>query len=328
MVEKASRIRKKKRHKEGRSKPVAPGTGNRQAISFKTFDYRSAMIDKPDLQPGAHENLYRAIVEDQTEFITRILPDGTILFVNEAYCRCFGKRQKDLIGRTMWSLIPKEDRSKLKSHFAALSSKRPVGVHENRVIGSNKQIRWQQWTNRAVLDEKGKVIGIQSVGRDITERKIADQELRKREEQLEIKTKSLEEVNTALKVLLRSRDEETKELENKFLSNINSLVLPYLEKLKGSGLNGEQESYLEILESNLENIISPFSMKLSSKFLKLTPTEIQVADMIRRGKRTKDIADFLGLAPCTIDSHRKSMRRKLGIENRKANLRTYLSSLK
>jgi PAS domain S-box-containing protein len=276
----------------------------------------------------ANEALYKAIVEDQTEFITRILLDGTIIFVNEAYCRCFGKKQSELLGQTIWSLIPEEDHEELKKHFAELTPENPVGTHENRAIGANGMIQWQQWTNRAVLNDKAKVIGIQSVGRDVTERKAAYEELRKREEQLEIKTKNLEEVNTALKVLLRNRGEENVELENKVLANIKILVLPYLEKLKRSALNDQQESYLDILKSNLENIISPFSTKLSSKFLNLTPSEIQIADMIRRGKRTKDIANFLGLASSTIDSHRKNIRKKLGIGNKKANLRTYLSSIK
>jgi len=290
----------------------------KQLIDSKSFDRN----------PGKSEALYRAIVEDQTEFIARILPDGTMTFVNKAYCRCFGKKEEDLIGQTIWSLIPEKDHKELSEHLASLCPDKPAATHENRAIGADGEMQWQQWTNRVMLDEKDQIIGFQSVGHDITERKQAEHEIQKREEQLKIKTRSLEEVNTALKVLLKNREEERIDLEEKIFSNFKKLVLPYIDKLRESHLSERQTAYLDVLESNLENIVSPFSDKLSSKYLNLTPMEIQVADLVKHGKTTKDIAKLLYLSPETIYSHRKNMRMKLGIKNKKANLRTYLLSIK
>ena len=130
------------------------------------------------------EARYRAIVEDQTELICRFLPDGKLTFVNDAYCKYFGKKRKDLIGHTFMPLIPEEDHERLKDHLASLSPKNPVATHEHRVIGSHGEIRWQQWTNRMVLDEKGQLIEFQSVGRDITERKLIEEVLKNSSEKI------------------------------------------------------------------------------------------------------------------------------------------------
>jgi DNA-binding NarL/FixJ family response regulator len=161
----------------------------------------------------------------------------------------------------------------------------------------------------------------------LTQHKKEHQALIQREVELQIKTKSLEEVNTALRVLLQRREEDKAELEEKMLSNIKQLVLPYVEKLKKDGLDPKQNAYLNIVESNLNDIISPFSSKLSSKYLNLTPTEIQVANLIKYGNTTKEIAEMLNLSGKTIETHRKNIRKKLGIKNKKANLRTHLISL-
>jgi PAS domain S-box-containing protein len=162
----------------------------------------------------------------------------------------------------------------------------------------------------------------------IIELKQAGQALKIREKELHTKTKSLEEVNTALRVLLKRRDEDKTELEEKVLSNVKGLVTPYLEKLKKSRLDARQKTYASILESNLDDIISSFSHSLSSSYLNLTPAEIRVANLVKQGKTTKEIADLLNLSSKTIGAQRESIRNKLGIKNKKSNLRTYLLSFK
>ena len=159
----------------------------------------------------------------------------------------------------------------------------------------------------------------------VSGRKRAEQALREKEAELENMTRSLAEMNTAMEVLLQKRDKDKKELEEKVLLNIQKLVMPCIEKLKKSGLDDRQISYTRILESNLKEIISPFSSELSSKHLKLTPAEVQVSDLIRQGKTSKEIADLFGLSSKTIESHRKNIRRKIGINNKKENLRIHLS---
>jgi DNA-binding NarL/FixJ family response regulator len=162
---------------------------------------------------------------------------------------------------------------------------------------------------------------------DITAYKQVEEALRKHEAELEIQSDQFQEVNSALKVLLKQREEDKKELQENVVANLEELVFPYLKKLSDGKLDDRQRAYFEIIQSNLNDIISPFIGGLSSKFMKLTPTEVQVANFIKHGKNTKDIADALNLSAETIKFHRKNIREKIGIKNKKANLRTYLLSI-
>ena len=161
---------------------------------------------------------------------------------------------------------------------------------------------------------------------DITDRIRAERELRKREAELERRTKDLEEMNTALNVLLKKREKDKSELEENISRNVKELIDPYIEKMKNSSLGNTQRMYMEILEKNLNDIVSPFVHNISADFLSLTPTEIQISSLIKHGKTTKEIAELLNLSPRTIDSYREQVRSKLGIKNEKVNLRTYLMS--
>jgi DNA-binding CsgD family transcriptional regulator len=91
-------------------------------------------------------------------------------------------------------------------------------------------------------------------------------------------------------------------------------------------LDEKQNTYLNILESNLNDITSSFSVRLSSKYLNLTPTEIQVTNLIGQGKESKEIAELLNSSPRTIAFHRERIRKKLGLRNKKTNLKAYLMS--
>ncbi|RJR15854.1 MAG: PAS domain S-box protein [Nitrospiraceae bacterium] len=163
--------------------------------------------------------------------------------------------------------------------------------------------------------------------RDITARKRAEEALIESERNLNIRARELEEINTALKVLLAQREKDKTEMEENILSNLKHLVLPYLAKLRKNNGRSEDLANLNILESNLEEIISPFAVKLSSKYLGLTPKEILVADLIKDGKQDKDIMEILNISPTTVKSHRQNIRKKLGIYSKKANLKTHLASM-
>jgi len=161
---------------------------------------------------------------------------------------------------------------------------------------------------------------------EIEERKKAEEALRKREIELEAQSHHLEEVNTALKVLLKQRESDKKELGENVLSNVKEFISPYIERLNKSRLNTHQKTLVNIMESNLENIISPFISKLSSKFFNFTPMEIKVANLVKEGKTNKEIAELLCLSKNTILFHRHNIRGKLRLKNKKINLRSHLLS--
>lgn len=156
---------------------------------------------------------------------------------------------------------------------------------------------------------------------------LAGMPLKQREKDLETKSSNLEEANIALKVLLRKRDEDKTELEEKILLNIKELVIPYLEKLKMSGLDEKQKTHVSILESNLNDITSSFSHRLSSKYMNFTPSEIQIANLLRQGKTNKEIGELSHTSQRTVAFHRENIRKKLGLKNKKINLKSYLLSL-
>ena len=159
------------------------------------------------------------------------------------------------------------------------------------------------------------------------ERKAAEEALKKREQALELKTRSLEEANTALKVLLQRREEDKADLEEQVLANVRKLILPYLENLKHLKLNENQMAQVEIVEQNIREIVSPFLRNLTSTYLELTPREIQIANLVKEGKTTKEMTDILNISATAVDFHRKNLRSKFGIKNKKTNLMAFLSSL-
>lgn len=145
---------------------------------------------------------------------------------------------------------------------------------------------------------------------------------------MELRTNELEEVNSALRVLLKQKVKDKTEFEEKVMLNVKELILPYIEKLKKRRLDAKSMAYLSILESNLKDIVSLFVHKLSSKHSSLTPAEIQIAQLVGAGRTTKDMAELLNVSRRTIESHRQNIRMKAGLHGKKANLRSHLLSMK
>ena len=166
---------------------------------------------------------------------------------------------------------------------------------------------------------------------DITEEKYAADQLeytlKHLENEIDRRTENLKEANIALKVLLDKREGDKKQLEANIISNINNLVMPYLEKVNSTKSNEKQKKYLNILESNLNEITSSFLTKMTSSYTKLTPVEMQIANMIKLGKSSKEIADILNISVRTIETHRVNIRRKFGIRGKKENLSSLLLSM-
>lgn len=162
---------------------------------------------------------------------------------------------------------------------------------------------------------------------NITPLKQAEETIKEHEKDLELKTQSLEEANTALKVLLKQREEDKRDLEEKVVANVRQLVTPYLEKIAATRLDARQKAFLDIISGHLNDIISPFLHRLSAMHLHLTPQEIQVATLVKAGRTTKEISDILGISTNAVDFHRKNIRRKFGLKNQQTNLRSFLMSL-
>jgi PAS domain S-box-containing protein len=163
--------------------PVRDGDGKPNACRLAVLDISQLKSSEKDLRES--ERRYRELVESQTELVCRYLPDGTITFANEAYGRYFGVRREELVGRSLPQTVPWEDREAVASHFASFSPAMPVLSHEHKVVTRDGETRWQRWTDRAIFDEQGHIVEFQGVGQDITDRRKAQEELRKAHDELE-----------------------------------------------------------------------------------------------------------------------------------------------
>lgn len=214
------------------------------------------------------------------------------------------------------------------------SNGKVIGViHVARDITKSKRLEEKLINAKNQLEDKvnERTVKLKKTNKELkaenNERKIIEENLRFTEKELISHLKELKESNIALKVLLKQRQNDQKDFENNILSNLNHLVLPYLAKLQKNNKNNSELTYLKIIESNLNEIVSPFSSNLYTNNFGLTPREIQIADLIKDGKQDKEIADILNISLETVRTHRKNIRKKLGIYSIRTNLRTFLLSI-
>lgn len=130
------------------------------------------------------EERYREVVESQSDMVCRYLPDTTLTFVNEAYCRFFGKPREQLVGRKFLELIPANLHEKVKKTMATLVEKKERISAEHEVILPDGKLGWQHWEDYVILGARGEVEECQGIGHDITERKRAEQAQRINEERM------------------------------------------------------------------------------------------------------------------------------------------------
>jgi PAS domain S-box-containing protein len=271
------------------------------------------------------EEKFRSLAEKSPNMIF-INHKGRVVYANQKCEQVMGYSKTEFYSKRFdfRSLIAPEYQNKVMSAFQKHIEGEEVPPYEYDLITKDgKRIEVIITTKLIDYDNDKAVLGIVT---DITERKRAERVLMQREKELQEKTQNLEELNTALKVLLEKRQEDKIQGEEKIMMNIRELVKPYLAKVKNEGLNRSQKTYIDIIESNLNEIVSSFTVRLSSGNLTLTPTEIQVANLIKQGKRSKEIAELMHSSPKAVAFHRGNIRKKLGLQNKKTNLRSYLLS--
>jgi PAS domain S-box-containing protein len=274
---------------------------------------------------GSQER-YRLLIESMNDGFAILDEKDLFSFVNDKFLDMLGFSEDEVLGNHTLRFLDEKNKKIAKKHLKALR-KGERGFYELLWTKKDGSRVPTIMSAAPIIDEGGLYKGSFAVITDITELKKTEQDLIGSRNELKDKTRNLEEVNAALRVLLEQREKDKTEIEDQVMFNIQELIVPYLEGLKESGLNEKQNDQLSILESNLNDIISPFARRLSAKFLSLTPTEVQVANLIRQGRTTKVIAHTLHLSSKTIEEHRKNIRKKLGIRNRKTNLKSHLLTI-
>ncbi len=311
---------------------------------------RTAMINITERKQAEHlliksEARYRMLADNFLVGITITTVNGTFVYANEALA----------------DMLDCESAREVMSYRAGSFYKDPEAGED--IIRRLKKYGKVNNCEVDVITKKGKTITvifsatlqgdtITGMIMNITERKIMEQKLINARSQLEERVRErtaglkeanealsaeihereriateLQEKNIALKVLLQQRYDDRADMEQNIMSNINSLVQPYLNKLKNSKALKDELAYLNIIESNLNEIVSPFSNTLSSAYINFSPREIQVANLIKVGRQDKDIMYILNISFETVKTHRQNIRKKLGIYGKNTNLKTRLRAI-
>jgi len=305
--------------------PIKDEKGNVTGILGIFWDITQRKRAEESLRKS--EEKLDAMLRSIGDHISMMDKDLNIVWANETAKKVFGN---DIIGKKCFEVY--HGRQEPCKPYPCITLKafqdEKVHGHDTKVISKDgKTLHFHCNANVALRDKEGKPTTVIEISRDITARKETEEALRKREAALKARTTELEETNRALRVLLKRIDADKKELQERVLLNIKELILPFAEKLKKGRLAPKQIAYLSILESHLNDIVSPFAYTLSSKYLGFTPTEIQVASLVRDGKTTKEIAKLLNSSDRTIEGHRRNIRMKTGIKKERVNLRSFLLSM-
>ena len=275
---------------------------------------RKLMLEQLQKQKEYSEKL----IQTANAMIVSVDQNGRVTLFNNEAERITGYSRQEVLGRNWFELVVPLDRyPQVWQAFQGGVDHFP-SAFENPILTKEGEERIISWRN-STMQVNDSIRGI-SFGIDITEQ-------RRAEGQLESQRRDLEEANAALRVLLRQSDRDRMDMEEKVLANINRLVLPHIEHLQGKIADPSVRSTLKDITHDLTHITSSFSKELTFQHAGLTPTELRVADLIRHGKRSKEIGEQLSISSKAVDFHRANIRRKLGLTGKRTNLLAYLQSI-
>jgi PAS domain S-box-containing protein len=299
--------------------------GEVRQIRGYLFDNTAAKRAQHALQEA--EARYRGLIEFLPDAV--VVSDGEerIVFANPAAARLIGAHGPEaMVGRSVFELFHPGSHAPMRVRSRAALIEGVPGLPDRR-----KVVRLDQ----SVLDVETAVTPMQfdgqpcvlRVNRDVTARVQAEEALLQKDREISLQLGKIEKLNAALTALLEHREQESQRHLAGLHTTLEQLVLAHVETLKGTILTPDQRILIEVIEANLRNVAASFVRQLDAWKLQLTPTEVQIADLIRLGKRTKEIASLLHVSPSAIAFHRNNLRVKLGLTGRPINLVSYLRTM-
>ncbi len=234
-------------------------------------------------------------------------------------------------------LSPDEINQQVQPPDRLLYMQKPFHTHEIRQFARALTAKWhaEQELTRAnqhldqLVRERTQELSLAIEALELSNKQYREtaHRLQQAEAALAEKAEDLIGTNQALQQMVRKNEEDRKEIEQKVLFAVHEMVEPYLDKLEQSPLSDSQLSFLKITRTNLGEIVAPFMKDLAHKYFRLSPVELNIANLIRQGVPTREISEQLQMTKRTVDFHRDRIREKIGIKNTKSNLKAVLQGL-
>ena len=300
----------------------------------KHLGYRGLYADiteqkKFEQELAAQEYVFKVLVDNIPNFIVRYSKDFERTYVNPAWERISGYSAEDVI-KPQNSDKPKINVPINDEYFQKLKSVLATG------IPAKIEFVWENFYGNVLhleyfivpeYGQAGEVTGVWAIGHDRTEQKRREAKLHEYSSQLKEKAAKLEEMNTALRVLLEQREGDCRAITDQILSNVRLLILPYIDSIRQDTDKPSVMRNIEIIQRNFGKITSSFTRSLNEGEQKLTKMEIRVADLIHSGLTSKEIAVMLNISIRTAEAHRASIRKKLNLLGKKVHLNAFFEDL-
>jgi PAS domain S-box-containing protein len=239
-------------------------------------------------------------------------PGPKIIYVNPGFTKMTGYKPEEVIGKTPRILQgPKTNRAVLDRLRTTLDAGE---VFYGQAINYRKDGTefWNEWHIEPIRDESGAMTHYIAIQHDVTDRKRSEY--------------AIEQKNSALKEILEQIEIEKNKIKEGVSMNVEEILIPALKKMRRKGTKLDKQ-YIDILEKNLKDLTSTFGLQVSDKHLKLSPREVEIANLIKNGTSSKEIVNMLNISAKTVETHRNRIRKKLGITKKDVNLTTYLQTL-
>jgi PAS domain S-box-containing protein len=301
---------------------VSDAQGECRQIRGYLFDNTAAKAAEQALRDA--EERYRNLIEFLPDAVIVADAAERIVFANPAAARLFRvDYTAKLVGRSLLDFFVVNEheaiRARTEAAYDAGTGREPA--RRTVVLPDGPRIYVDTAVTPMRFDGQ---LCVLRVNRDVTARVEAEEHLLQKDREISFQIQKIEKLNSALTTLMEHREQEAEQRLGGIRTMLEELVLAYLANLKATSLTAEQQVLVDVMEGNLRNVTTSFARQVESWKMKLTPTELQIADLLRVGKRTKDIASLLRVSASAIAFHRNNIRAKLGLTRKPMNLVSFL----
>ncbi|MBI5844333.1 MAG: PAS domain S-box protein [Deltaproteobacteria bacterium] len=267
---------------------------------------------------------------------TFLQQDGKFLYINDQMALYAGYSRNDLLGRDFLEFVHPDDREMVVSRAIARCRGEDVpNCYDFRVVHRDGSTVWVRLLAAAVTYRgRPAVVGnfVDITGRVREMQKLEEatsslsEKLTEKEMELAKRAQELTAVNKALQQIAAQSRSDVVHFKNRVMGNVEELVMPLIGRMKEGPLTDDQMVSINVLESNLTQIMDSFVARMGTRERNLSPREMEVANLVRQGHSSKEIASILQTTRRAVEFHRDNIRKKLGIKKSRKNLRSFLTA--